>query len=1804
MRTCAAVRVALLLALGCLATCHGSAEQEAAVYELGESKDVDGGSVDAEVADDEPSADDYHIESEDQEDRIGVSSVDDFDQDDTTPPAHKASSDSDFDQELKVIQDGDDHTDLGEGVEASAKSPDAIAAAADTQEKNTKSMEVSGKASDKAIESKKKQNEVTNKEEDARVEARKKEEVDNKETATKAKKRHEERYSKKQAEEKAEKDKDNELKAKDDAETKRMEVELVQSRKESELDGKRETASEKKDKTEETAQKKQGIAESQEKTAEQDRVAAENVAMKEKDQKTLEKKAKQDKKEADDAAAVKTADDQRALEADKKDIKEKGDKAYANEVNLEQKQKAEHEETRLAMEKATKKKEMRNKQVIATEQAQKVSEQRDKSDKRDEFLMNSNKKASQADEQAHKGASYERVAKSTTTAKQKDLSSKIMEMSSAEAYAEHSQKTTVKAFTKDEVSQANQNEKLAKSKLSEIQSKVAEAKKDVQKAQEHRELAGKVGRERAIKYKDVQTEHTEEMKKAKGMAQTELAAAQKARAEVDYIHSKMDEKDSKEAADKWEQKESSLKNEVTAADSALLKRHKAISKNDKIEKDDEAGQKKDVEKHSKFTQQHVEAREKDLQVDKQRVASWMKYDVHLEGKLSKMKQWLGETKKASIAAGDAEVTAQKAVEGFKAAAERAWKKSEEIKEKEKMNQSFKELVHKDDEREKQDALKKISEEKEVVEKDKDRADRAEEREEKNLEVVNKARTKEKESLDKMQEQKTKTAEAKTAEEKSTKREKTTKADSESNQKKDMDLLASVASFQMKEKAAEAAAGKAGLTAEERAKAEDTFAEAATATHMAKSQEKAFKVQVDEEKTAGKKEEEALEEQKKAMADTEKKYENNIKSELQDKNAEKLAEEVKGKAKVKEMADKTKLKEAQATAAAEARKAVRVAEKAVKDITNGRAKDERKAKQLALQVVNLRERNGKKGDAQVTFSKAHVLATKKKAASYHATVTLGQTQKKQDRWKDKLDTLQAQEGSDREKEMKALPYKIVVAEQIKYRKETAGAQKIMDDSENSHEAMKTQWQTKEGFTKKFAGKEKMLKEDKKTLLKSLSKAVRAEYKTGKELKEERAKFDEGVLDSQKKQGKLQALEAFELAQQQLEEDAKAKAAAAEKDAKAEEASAQEKAQALSDAESNAEAAAQQDSMKGDVATGAEEVAAKAAATSDSAKSKSLEQEKAANEKEAAEKSGALNKKKAEEDTIKEKADSKKRESQVKIVELKSHLATEKKDKTAKEAEMKNTEKKATENVRKLRHSEMKTKHAEIEERSKMQAAEAVEAELAKRKESRGKTYRTNRELFEKAQERVKMAAKVISDTKNGDSANSAKEVGTKVQIANNHKQFSAEQKEDKALRDKLERATTAKSDAEDRKATSAAAYRRAQEEEKEAKNDALERNKKTEATAIQDAIEKKNKAAEKAVKAFEFQSEVKKKQYVAAKIRGAAVENRLQRLEESKTLLGTKYGMTDEWQVGKMEKVAGEDVEMAEAKEKSSARVVEMTSNEAASAADRAGHARNSYDRAEANLKKANDVRDAREASKEGASKQAAMAVKENDKKIALKEVKDIDMQSRISTMKEKKAKFKSKERHTKYKAQVKKEVEARRHADEASSAKLKSSQAYQDAKQHQESAAKLSDRFRTVSAGISENTNKVKTTKATVQSEEKSFKFAADQVTKAKTSCTTGKKATIGIGKAYKKLKMEVKEWSLKHKWLKQTDDGGEEHGLDGSDNENVGEGKGGEESIITKTSNDLVADEMRDDVDFAPLSVTELIQQEAGPEVVEWIFT
>merc|ERR1719395_55025 len=115
----------------------------------------------------------------------------------------------------------------------------------------------------------------------------------------------------------------------------------------------------------------------------------------------------------------------------------------------------------------------------------------------------------------------------------------------------------------------------------------------------------------------------------------------------------------------------------------------------------------------------------------------MKYDVHLEQKLSKMTQWLATTKKASVNAGDEEVKAQKAVEGHKAAAERAWKQSEEIKEKEKMNQSFKELIHKDDEREKQAALKKIAEEKEVVQKDKDRADRAEEREEKNMEVVNK-----------------------------------------------------------------------------------------------------------------------------------------------------------------------------------------------------------------------------------------------------------------------------------------------------------------------------------------------------------------------------------------------------------------------------------------------------------------------------------------------------------------------------------------------------------------------------------------------------------------------------------------------------------------------------------------------------------------------------------------------------------------------------------------------------------------------------------------------------------------------------------------------------------------------------------------------------------------------------------------------------------------------------------------------------------------------------------------------------------
>lgn len=1794
VKACGVVRVALLLAIGCLATCHGSMEQETvALHELGGS-DIDADPIDAGDTEDDASGSNYQIEAEDQEDRIGVSSVDDFDQDDA-PPANKRASDPDFDNELKVIQDdGDDNRSLGESD--SDESPESISASASTVEQTTKSSERVGKISDKAIESKKKQDELMNKEADARDKAKRAAEVDNKESHAKAAKSSEERYSKKTAEEASSKAQNNELKEKDDQETNVMEAELKRSRHESEIDGKRDTANEKKDKASETRGKASSSAESKEKAAESDRVAAEDAKVKEANTKDLAARAAKNKAEADAAAEEKKVGEMRELEQDKAQIKEKGNKAYANELTLEGKQKSEMQDQDLEKEKAVKSREASSKQAVGNEISQKASETQSKFDKRDEALSAEQKKASQADEQAHKAGFHERSVKQETMEVEKVYNEKLMDVDSSKKNAELASKAVKRAFSNADKKAAMRQEKLAKSRVSEVQSKVTQEAEKMHAAQVKRELAGKIGRERANKFSDVQNEHVKSLLRVKEESKKQLEDARKARAQVQFLHSRLHESDSKEDAHKLTKKMSALKAEVRTADQALVKRNEDMTRTNAIEKDDEEGQKKAMEKNSKYTKSHAEEREKTLQLAKQRVQSWVKYDRTLSKKLNEMQVWKKSAEKSAKAAGNNAVAAEKAVEGHARGAERAKKKRQEVKEKENMNGSFKELMHKDDAKEKQDALMKMAEEKELIQKDKDREERVEEQAEKISEVTVKAHDKEKESLEKMNERHTKSSETKLSTEKDGKKETKAKTSMEKSQKSEVEMDSKLTRAKLAKESAQANSLRKGQTPKEKSNTAGVFDQKNTAYEAMLAKEKTFKLNMDNKKSALTAQETAIKEAEKISAKAEAKFEQVVKDELANKNDVKEKAETKGKTTLKEMGEKSKLKEQQAAAAAEARKAVRVAEKAAKDIQQGRDKDEREQKQYTLQDNIEKELTGKKGAATLKASEAQAAAGGKDAVYKHSELVLGENLKKQERWKEKLDALRKAESFDREKELKALPYRIVVAEQVKYRKQATEQQRTTDSVEKEHESNKAQYQAKEITSKRYVGKEKMLKEEKRTMLKRLSEAVREEYKTGKRLKRDRTKMDEDQIEAQKSKGKLNALERYLIGQQQLEDAAKKKSAALAEEAKKDATLSSNKESALSDEQSKADASAGEDGMKADVAEGGAQEKAQKSESVDKSKATSLQAERNAVAEQAAETAKNLKAEKAVQDEIKYKADAKRRQSENRIIELKSHIAKELSDKGGKEKEMKKEEKKTTSNVSRLRRKEMKTKHAEIEERSLMDNEAAKVAEIQKARADSDHRYNANKELLTKAEERVKMATSVITNSKNSKGAYNSKETGVKTSIANSHQKYNEENAADRKLRAELDRITRAHKDAEATLASADVHYKRATEDEQNSKHDALELNKKSEAKAIEKAVERKNKAAEKTVKAFKHQSEIKKKQYFRVKNIKDTLANTLTRLETSKSLLGTKYGMTDEWQVDKMSKVAGEDVEFSEAKEKSASRVVEETSTKAKKLSDDAGHWRMKLSKATAELKKFTDLVNAKEHAKEAAAKQKSLAHKEGDIKSATKELSATSMASRIAIMRQEKGKFQKTAMAKSYRKAAKAETAARVAVDNASAARLKATQASLDAKQHQESSAKIADRFRGLGAQIMEKGNKAKKNTADVASQEKGYKFTVDQVKKATSSCTTGKKATRGIGKAFAKLKTEMKSWSLKHKWLKQKKPPVKD--------DSVGEGRGNHVSIVEKTSSDLVDEEMRDDMPSDSMSVVELIQMAAGPDVAEWIFT
>merc|ERR1712146_367995 len=242
------MRVAVALALGCLAIAHGSTELDNSVYDIGETGDLSASlkerEIEDQVAQEDPSLAHFDINSRDQEDRIGGDASAFDDGADTSQKAHRdnpAEPADTMQAELHAIE-GDEREPalIGEAQsedKEEAPQTEKIEGAADNQEKGTKENERTGKESDKALEKKQKEDEKTNKEEERRAAEKRKAENTKKENQQKVQQRKEEAAEKEQQQ--AQEDEEKSAK---------METQLQKARADAEKDAKDESKRELADK--------------------------------------------------------------------------------------------------------------------------------------------------------------------------------------------------------------------------------------------------------------------------------------------------------------------------------------------------------------------------------------------------------------------------------------------------------------------------------------------------------------------------------------------------------------------------------------------------------------------------------------------------------------------------------------------------------------------------------------------------------------------------------------------------------------------------------------------------------------------------------------------------------------------------------------------------------------------------------------------------------------------------------------------------------------------------------------------------------------------------------------------------------------------------------------------------------------------------------------------------------------------------------------------------------------------------------------------------------------------------------------------------------------------------------------------------------------------------------------------------------------------------------------------------------------------------------------------------------------------
>merc|ERR1711871_1306419 len=249
-------------------------------------------------------------------------------------------------------------------------------------------------------------------------------------------------------------------------------------------------------------------------------------------------------------------------------------------------------------------------------------------------------------------------------------------------------------------------------------------------------------------------------------------------------------------------------------------------------------------------------------------------------------------------------------------------------------------------------------------------------------LKSKADLKEKEGAEKSSELKTKDRNLKATGEKSKKAEVAAKKHFEAGEKTELTLASKLAEAKKFHKIARDAAKDKTLAGPKKVIARVKAKKSVADLKVAHAKEKEFKAGLGEEKTKlnemQRKAKEHEDHRKKIKA----KYESKMKKEKVQKDEVKKAKEKKGKAAIKAFEDKKKASAAKAKAKAEARKMKRMAEKTSKDVQAGRDKQEREEKHIAKEKNTMKERTGKKGDAQIAAIKAR---TRKKKTAREAKI---------------------------------------------------------------------------------------------------------------------------------------------------------------------------------------------------------------------------------------------------------------------------------------------------------------------------------------------------------------------------------------------------------------------------------------------------------------------------------------------------------------------------------------------------------------------------------------------------------------------------------------------------------------------------------------------------------------------------------------------------------------------------------------------------------------------------------------------------